>query len=66
MMPPSCGLCWQAHSPAESCEGYAKRTEQVRRVQELRRSNAATPVPSGRTYRRREKHRKNWLRGWLA
>jgi hypothetical protein len=28
----------------------------VRRVQELRRSNAATPIPSGKRYRRPSKH----------
>lgn len=31
--------------------------EHVRRVQELRRSNAASARPSGKAYRRRPKHR---------
>ncbi len=30
-----------------------RRVRRVRRVQELRRSNAATPRPSGRVYRRK-------------
>lgn len=30
--------------------------DNVRRVQELRRSSASSPVPSGRAYRRRPKH----------
>lgn len=34
------------------------RKEEVRRVQELRRSSAARPRPSGKQYRRRPKHRK--------
>jgi len=29
----------------------------VRRVQEIRRSSATTPIPSGKIYRRRPKHR---------
>lgn len=32
--------------------------ERVRQVQELRRSNAATPIPSGKRYKRHPKHRK--------
>jgi hypothetical protein len=31
--------------------------DDVRRVQELRRSSATTPRPSGKVYRRRAKHR---------
>ena len=34
-------------------------TEKVKRVQELRRSNAATPIPSKKKYKRKEKHKKN-------
>ena len=30
----------------------------IRKVQELRRSNAATPVPSKKTYTRKRKHKK--------
>lgn len=33
------------------------REDRVRRVQELRRSNATTPRPSSRIYRRKPKHR---------
>ena len=33
--------------------------ENVKRVQELRRSNAATPVPSKKKYTRKTKHKKN-------
>ena len=33
-------------------------TGRVVRVQDLRRSNATTPVPSGKTYRRKQKHPK--------
>lgn len=36
-------------------EAYPSR---VRRVQELRRSNAATPVPSKKKYTRKKKHKK--------
>lgn len=32
------------------------RKDEVRRVQELRRSSAASPVPSGKQYKRRPKH----------
>ena len=32
-------------------------TEKVKRVQELRRSNAATPIPSKKKYKRKEKHK---------
>jgi len=34
------------------------RKEEVRRVQELRRSSAARPVPSGKRYQRKAKHGK--------
>jgi hypothetical protein len=34
----------------------------VRQVQELRRSNAARPIPSGKQYRRRPKHKVQWNR----
>lgn len=33
-------------------------TDNVRRIQELRRSAAASPRPSGKIYRRKPKHRK--------
>lgn len=36
---------------------------QYRAVLELRRSNAATPIPSGTRYRRRPKHRDSHLCG---
>jgi hypothetical protein len=32
-------------------------SEKVRQVQELRRSNAAQPIPSGKTYTRKIKHK---------
>jgi hypothetical protein len=35
------------------------KNENVNRVQELRRSNAATPVPSKKKYTRKTKHKKN-------
>lgn len=35
-----------------------RRADEVRRVQELRRSSASTPVPSGKIYKRRPKHKK--------
>lgn len=38
----------------------AQKPTQVRRVQELRRSNAATPVPSGKRYSRKPKHSQEW------
>lgn len=31
--------------------------DRVRRVQEIRRSNAAQPIPSKKVYRRKPKHR---------
>lgn len=34
-------------------------TEKVKRVQELRRSNAATAIPSKKKYKRKEKHKKD-------
>jgi hypothetical protein len=34
-------------------------TDKVKRVQELRRSNAATPIPSKKKYTRKTKHKKN-------
>jgi hypothetical protein len=34
------------------------RNGRVQRVQELRRSNAATPRPSGKVYKRKAKHPK--------
>ena len=34
--------------------------QQVRRVQELRRSAAASPVPSGKRYQRRPKYKVQW------
>lgn len=34
-------------------------TDKVKRVQELRRSNAATAIPSKKKYTRKEKHKKN-------
>jgi len=39
----------------------AKPNRHVTRVQELRRSNAATAIPSGTTYSRKPKHVK---KGW--
>lgn len=30
--------------------------EYVRKMQELRRSSATTPVPSGKAYKRKDKH----------
>ncbi len=33
-------------------------TEKVKKVQELRRSNAATPIPSKKKYTRKTKHKK--------
>jgi hypothetical protein len=33
-----------------------QKPSKVRQVQELRRSNAASPVPSGTEYRRKEKY----------
>jgi hypothetical protein len=35
------------------------KNEKVNRVQELRRSNAATPIPSKKKYTRKTKHKKN-------
>jgi hypothetical protein len=35
-----------------------KTKEEIRRLMELRRSNAATPVKSKRFYTRKEKHKK--------
>ena len=32
--------------------------EKVKKVQELRRSNAATPIPSKKKYTRKKKHKK--------
>jgi hypothetical protein len=37
-------------------------SERVRQVQELRRSNAAQPIPSGKVYTRKRK-RKGWGNG---
>lgn len=34
-------------------------TDKVKKVQELRRSNAATPIPSKKKYTRKTKHKKN-------
>ena len=34
------------------------KNEKVKRVQELRRSNAATPIQSKKKYKRKEKHKK--------
>ena len=34
------------------------KNEKVKRVQELRRSNAATPIPSKKKYKRKIKHKK--------
>ena len=31
--------------------------EKVKRIQELRRSNAATPIPSKKKYNRKRKHK---------
>lgn len=33
-------------------------SDRVARTQQLRRSNAAQPIPSGKAYKRRPKHRK--------
>lgn len=55
-----CGVCGGRHPWWAVCESHIarmRREERVRRVQELRRSSAAEPVPSGRAYRRRPKHR---------
>ena len=35
------------------------KNENVKRVQEFRRSNAATAIPSKKKYTRKEKHKKN-------
>jgi hypothetical protein len=35
-----------------------KTTEELRRLMELRRSNAATPVPNKKQYKRKPKHPK--------
>lgn len=37
-----------------------QKNPNVRRVQELRRSNAAQPIPAGTDYKRNPKHRKHW------
>jgi hypothetical protein len=37
-----------------------QKNPRVNRVQELRRSNAAQPVPSGSDYRRKSKHGLTW------
>jgi hypothetical protein len=34
-----------------------KIMEKVKRIQELRRSNAATPIPSKKKYNRKRKHK---------
>jgi hypothetical protein len=34
-----------------------KTKEELRRIQELRRSNASTPVPSKKVYTRKKKHK---------
>jgi len=39
--------------------GVEMTTEKVKRVQELRRSNAATPIPSKKKYKRKEKHKQD-------
>ena len=38
------------------------KNEKVNRVQELRRSNAATPIPSKKKYTRKEKHKNKTLK----
>jgi len=38
----------------------------IRKVQELRRSNAATPVPSKKTYTRKRKHKKKWKQNTIV
>lgn len=40
--------------------------ERVRMVQDLRRSNAAEPIPSGREYSRNDHKRAVQRRGWDA
>jgi hypothetical protein len=35
-----------------------KTDEELRRLQELRRSNAATPIKSKKVYTRKQKHKK--------
>jgi hypothetical protein len=35
-------------------------SEKVRQVQELRRSNAAQPIPSGKVYTRKTKHKERY------
>ncbi len=37
------------------------KNEKVNRVQELRRSNAATPIPSKKKYKRKTKHKNKIL-----
>jgi hypothetical protein len=37
-----------------------RQKQHVNRVQELRRSNAAQPIPSGNDYRRKPKHGLVW------
>jgi hypothetical protein len=37
-----------------------KIMEKVKRIQELRRSNAATPIPSKKKYSRKEKYKKRF------
>jgi hypothetical protein len=39
---------------------YKKSRDDIRRVQELRRSNAATRYKSAKDYRRKPKHHKGW------
>ena len=38
-----------------------KISEKVRRVQELRRSNSATAIPSKKKYKRKTKFKQNYL-----
>ena len=40
-------------------KGVTMATEKVKRVQELRRSNAATPQKNKKKYTRKTKHKKN-------
>ncbi len=50
--------CDLSSDPADVSRVRAyQESDRVRRVQELRRSSASAPVPSGRVYRRRPKHR---------
>ena len=35
--------------------------ERIKRVLEIRRSNAATPIPSKKIYKRKSKHKKRFV-----